>query len=180
MGYRNREIESKLLVEGTKDMGIVDRVLKHIIRPQSIIKGYSSDSYWGLPKNSKNNFGRVRYKTNGGAQLTVKRQDKGSYRNRVEVDVEVDDPKQAVAFMKAMTHRDSDGSVKKNYIVYFLENGDTTVSIYKVTNDSRVFVEVEARTEKRMYQLVKLIRSALPFKIKNIDKSLYRMFVAKS
>lgn len=77
----------------------------------------------------------------------------------------------------------SGGTIRKTYYVYVLENEHTTVSLYRVHgDDDRIFVEVEARTKKRMLQLEDKVKKSLSeagFEVDRAEGSLFEMFVAK-
>ena len=61
--------------------------------------------------------------------------------------------------------------------MFFMDNKDTTISVYRVFSDKRVFIEVEARHQDKVDQIVSILRKHLSYKLKNIDKSLYKLFV---
>jgi adenylate cyclase class IV len=179
MGYRNREIETKLEVIGTPSL---DKVAKSVDR----IFGYKctktivdrkKDVYWKTPKESKADFVRLRHLEDGRAHVTVKFADKGSNENRVEIDLVVDDPQQAYALL-AQVFGKPKGTIDKRYFVYFLEDEHTTVSVYRVMGDRTVYIEAEAKSLRRMGSIVRRLGKQLPWKLKKLNKSLYQIYLA--
>jgi adenylate cyclase class IV len=181
MGYQNREIEIKLLVQKAKSLAEVNNLLgRHFkAKSKSVIRETSKDTYWDSPKSSKADFARLRYYPQGLAQMTIKHTDKGDNLDRVEVDLEVGDPDKAMLILTALLGKPK-GSIVKEYVVYFLDENETTISLYQIVNDSRIFVEVEAKTEKKVFALIKEITKVLShYKLKRETKSLYQIFLAK-
>lgn len=181
MGYRNREKERKFLVSSNvsydQAITLVKEVFPHCER---IIDDCSRDYYWNLVEGLKGDFIRLRMMPDGSAQLTVKHADKGSNTNRVEVDVGIplDQVDQVKAFLEYV-HGPISGSVMKDYFVFFLAADDhTTVSIYQVIGDKRLFVEVEAKTIKKIDELVTQIEEKVS--ITPIKESLYQLFIRRS
>lgn len=181
MGYKNRELEVKMLAVGVKGLQtMIDRVEKAILsihKDPDIVIGNASDLYWKAPVKGRADFVRLRKNTDG-AQITMKNTDKGDTVDRVEIDLEVDDYKQAKELMTAL-HGDPMADVTKKYYVFFLENKDTTVSVYQVKNDDRVFVEVEGRTKRRVKQLIQTIMAVSETEYEWVSTSVYTMFVEK-
>jgi len=180
MGYKNREVEVKMLAVGVKGLQtMVDRIDPLFKNASDIIIGNAADLYWSTPKNSPADFVRLRRVSNASdeGQITAKATDKGSTVDRVEIDLPVP-YKQAKALMLA-AHGDPTAEVVKKYHVYLLENDDTTVSVYQVRNDDRVFVEVEARTKKRVAEIIRVILAGSNTDYEWIQSSVYNMFVEK-
>lgn len=183
MGHKNREIEVKLLAKTDKGYsGVVKDVRKILTkagkRPNKTIVGDSSDVYW-LPSRTANaDFMRVRYHPEGGGQLTVKHEDQGDNLNRVEIDVDVKDPDQAVKFLTA-ANGPPIGTLRKKYTVFYVDRFDTNVSVYKVRGDKRVFVEIEARKEVLVDELVSIIRNGVRYKLPGVASSLFWMFILR-
>jgi hypothetical protein len=180
MGYRDREIEVKIDVEGAASLKqLYDRFsefVEEIHSDYDLLIGKSYDEYWSTPKASVANFARLRRTTDGKAQLTVKAQDKGDNIDRVEIDVEVEDYKTAKKFMEAIFGAGE--KLSKRYYVFFLENDDTTISLYQITKDPSIFIEVEARTKSRVKVLINRIIERFPdLKLSMIDKSLFQMYI---
>lgn len=174
MGYRNREIEKKYVASKVSMEDAIKLVGEVLEDWESILHDASKDFYWDLPKGVTGDFVRLRYMPEGSGQLTVKHADRNDNTNRVEIDVEVTEPDQGKALL---THLfgDATKSVHKEYYVFFLENKDTTISIYRVRGDKRIFIEIEARTLDRVNKLEKLIGAAI--EMNREPRSLYQIFV---
>lgn len=188
MGYKNREVEWKLLTEGTASMPSIDRIVRSVLEKHTtfckpIIEGSAADTYFQPPEDARADFIRVRELDEPDehgcmAQVTLKYSDKGGNVNRIEMDLGVSDPEQAVKLLTYMLG-DPLGRVTKRYTVYFLENVHTTVSVYKVFKDKRVFVEVEAMNVKRVQEVADLLRRHGGLKFQRAKRSLFDMFVLK-
>lgn len=183
MGYRNREIEIKLLVEGTSKLPLMKETVEAWVTSLypdfDYVIGNATDLYWHAPDRGQGDFVRLRRTSGNKAQITMKGTDKDDITNRIEIDLEVDDYKQARVLMEGL-HGDPIERVKKKYHVYFLENDDTTISVYQVTKDSRVFIEIEGRTKKRVRELTAaLLAFNDNFQYTWVNSSLYNIFVAK-
>jgi predicted adenylyl cyclase CyaB len=178
VGYKNREIEIKMLALGTKSFSLVssevEKYVSEVYPEFTLIKGNSHDWYWSAPKVSNADFVRLRKNTNG-ATITIKSTDKGDNTDRVEIDLDVDDYKQAKELMFSL-HGDPKAKVQKKYDVYVLEDKHTNVSVYQIKDDDRVFIEVEATSRRRVKELTKgLVGGSRKFAW--IQASLYQMFV---
>lgn len=170
-----------MLAVGVKGLQtMVDRIDPLFKNASDIIIGNAADLYWSTPSKSPADFVRLRRVSNASneGQITAKATDKGSTVDRVEIDLPVDDYKQAKALMLA-THGEPLANVVKKYHVYFLENEDTTVSVYQVRDDDRVFVEVEARTKKRVAEIIRVILAGSNTDYEWIQSSVYNMFVER-
>jgi len=190
MGYKNREIEWKLLCEDFTNMSHVDKIVKETLSKleiglcRPILEGCATDVYWPAPEESRADFVRLRTldeaDENGcTAQITLKKSDRGDNVNRVEVDLAVGEPAQGNKLLTVMLG-DPLGQVTKRYTVYFLENVHTTISVYKVLRDRRVFVEVEGTTLKRVKELTKLLMDNGGLKFKRSPRSLFDIFVRRA
>jgi len=158
---------------------MVDRIEDAVghIGDSDVIIGNATDLYWKAPVKGLADFVRLR-KNPDGAQITMKSTDRGDSIDRVEIDLEVDDYKQARELMLAL-HGEPMAEVTKRYHVFFLENRDTTISVYQIKNDDRVFVEVEARNLRRLKQLVRLIATDRRTEYEWVSSSVFSMFVQK-
>lgn len=181
MGYKNREIEFKLEVDGKRRMSDVVRKLRGKLGETSALIGSSVDVYWSLNHlrrrklHIKGDFVRVRCMEDGTGQMTVKEQDRNTYTDRVEIDVATKDPKSACDFL-GHVFGDPAGFIAKSYHVFFLEDRHTTVSIYQVHGDSRVFIEVEAKSARRAAKLLAQVTEVEP-NLKPVNKSLYDLIL---
>ncbi len=175
MGYRNREIEKKFLAPGlTLEEGMA-KIRSALTEWDSILTDASRDYYWS-PRGLNADFIRLRYMPEGDGQLTIKQADKDGNTDRVEIDVRVDDPDQCRKLLEHLMGPPT-GSIYKEYHVFFLDKRDTTISLYRVRGDKRVFVEVEARTIERVERLEKLVGTVMS--LERELRSLYQIFVAK-
>jgi adenylate cyclase class IV len=162
---------------------MIDRVaaaVKTLHDDPDIVVGNAADLYWSAPKGSVGDFVRLRRNSNASShgQLTLKATDRGDTLDRVEIDLEVDDYKQARELMLAL-HGKPLAEVSKKYHVFFLENPDTTISVYQVKDDDRVFVEIEARNKRRLKQLVQAISTNTNTEYEWVQSSVFNMFVEK-
>lgn len=178
MGHKNREIEKKFTV----DNGNLDEVQSLIYQTlgdknvDSILHDASRDYYWDTPKGLNADFIRLRIMPDDTAQLTLKHTDKGDNTDRIEIDVPVGSPDQGRAFLNHLIG-ESTGSVYKEYYVFFLDKRDTTVSVYRVRGDKRIFVEIEARSLERVEKLVERVGTTV---VLNPEaRSLYQIFIQK-
>ena len=182
MGYRNREIEFKLEARGSKGMASVVKDLAGKLGESRVLIGASVDVYWSLTPFQKKklklrgDFIRVRCMENGGGQMTVKEEDKKSYTNRVEIDVATKDPKSACTFLSHVLGNPT-GAVNKAYHVFFMEDDHTTVSVYQVKNDGRVFLEVEAKSMRAAAKLLSKVTSLVNANLHPVNKSLFNLVV---
>ncbi len=193
MGYKNREIEIKLLCEmqdgKTPSMKQIERIVEDTLGEGIVrtISDQSADVYWDLPKSVPGDFVRLR-KINSADhdyQLTVKATDRNLGNvNRVEVDITVD-RKTGYDFAHQISLGGSiAGSVKKKYIIFFLDEHEegTTVSCYSVVGCKNIFIEVEARSIAKVKEVTKKIARSLDeasIAVSKVDRSLYDIFVAR-
>jgi adenylate cyclase class IV len=181
MGYKNRELEIKFLVN-LENVNAVFNILKTLYKKEGIsevITGNATDLYWNAPEGSSVDFVRLRQKTSMSeeGEITVKATDKTSITDLIEIDVAVKDVNQAKALLTAV-YGAPQAEVTKRYKVLFLEDTHTNVSVYRVKEDKRVFVEVEATNPTRLKELVDIITPCL--KLSVVKTSVYQMFVVKS
>jgi adenylate cyclase class IV len=174
MGYRNRECEKKFTVVGSSYADAIEALEEAFDYDRRVINA-SKDYYWRPLEGMKVSFGRLRYMPNGTGQMILKHKDRGTNVNRVEIDVEVDDPDQGKEFMAQLLGEPC-GSIYKKYHVLFLGDEHTTVSIYSVRGDNgRVFVEVEAKTEAALERIEKRTAQA-GIRLEYEPRSLYEIF----
>jgi len=184
MGYKNREIELKLLLTSgqsyNKLLEALDDHLESFYSESETISARASDQYWDAPDQATADFIRLRKKDSGkGGTITIKSTDKGNNVDRVEIDVDIEDYKQGLALLTALYGPPRE-KVTKKYHVLFLENEHTNYSIYQVDKDKRLFLEVEARRGKRVNELVRSFVEKKPeFTFVVVQSSIYDMFVLK-
>lgn len=186
MGFKNREIEVKLWAKGATTYNTMCNFVEAAVQSfypkydieDDLVVGNATDIYWPAPRDGMGDFVRLR-KTAKGGQITLKSTDKGNNVDRVEIDLEVHDYKQAKELMLAL-HGKPKATVTKKYQVYFLENQFTNVSVYQVKGDDRIFVEVEAKTKTRVKEIIQALMAA-PKRPSDefvwIQSSIYEMFV---
>ena len=173
MGYKNREIEVKMVVvDGERPYNLMSGINKSISNHFSslrlkYIEGFSADTYWNKVNNTdKIGFFRIREMEDGSCQLTVKEQDKGNNYDRIEIDLmSHDKPKQAILLMTQLLGPHL-GVIKKKYYVHVLDSDHEekpTVSIYQIKGDNRVFVEIEAHSVKEVERLKEEVAEILKF-----------------
>jgi len=178
VGHKNREIELKLEVLNVKSLAEVSSQLEKVFNYRKTVKGKSRDLYWKATEKSKADFVRLRLYPDSSPQVTVKYTDKGSNFDRVEIDLNVDNAKNAVELINSLFGKPT-GSIYKEYQVYFLDKEDTNISVYQIKNDPRVFIEIEARTKKKVLDLSKSLKTYFPkLKTKKVNQSLYQLFLA--
>ena len=191
MGYKNREIEVKMVVMKGQcplnDISDINRSISNHFSKSRLkyIEGFSADTYWNKINNPhKIGFFRVREMEDGTCQLTVKEQDKGNNYDRVEIDVgSYDSPKQAILLMTQLLGPNL-GVIKKKYYVHVLDSDHEekpTVSVYQIKGDNRVFVEIEAHSSNEVERLKEEVAEVLrlPFGVhlEVETNSLFSIFI---
>lgn len=179
MGYKNREIETKFIVTSYSSYREIEDSLNTLLNDDRATKisGASKDVYWKPPRGSEADFVRVRYlPEDDSGQLTLKHTDKDNTQDRVEIDVDVANPDQAVELYKRLLG-DPAGIISKRYTVYFLDKRDTTVSLYKIQSDPRFFIEVEARTKEKMDKVISRLKEDIGLSLEVVNKSLFDIFI---
>ena len=184
MGYKNRELEIKLMPVGVRKLEDMNATVRSWVETLDVeseyLVGDATDLYWHAPISSEGDFVRLRRTSGSRAQITMKSTDTEDITNRVEIDLEVDDHTQAKVLCLGMFGKVIE-KVRKKYYVYFLENDDTTISVYQVKGDKRVFIEVEARSKRRIRQLTQsLMEYCGDMEFVWIKSSIYNMFVEKA
>jgi hypothetical protein len=175
MGFKNREIEKKFTVPGVTYKQSVS-IIKKMLSGIKEINGVSMDYYWNAPKGVKADFLRLRYMPEDTGQLTVKYSDRKTTLDRVEVDVTVTETSQAHEFLTQL-FGPAQGRIYKSYWVLIMDEKDTTVSVYQIKDDPRVFVEIEARSVSKVDRIEQKIRKTL--NLERELRSLYKVFLSK-
>lgn len=184
MSYRNREIESKLIVFD-RNLGYVNVVLAQLFDKEKtrLLFGSSVDTYWTI-NNSEVDADFIRMRERDGIrQITVKGKDKGTNLDRLEIDI--DSTTEVSKIMKLLTaaHGKPAGTVGKTYYVYWLGQSEyTTVCCYSVDghNYPHTIVEVETTSKDKMLELeAKVLDSFrnLGDRIERAPGSLFEMFI---
>ena len=174
MCHDNREIEKKFLVAG-KTLQETKELIEAIVKECSSDSGRSKDCYWHPKAGMKADFVRLRYMPDGTGQMTVKYSDKGSNLDRIEIDVEVADPHQALSFL-AQIHGEPAYNITKNFHSFWVdEEKSTNISTYQIEGDSRVFLEVESRDLNQLTHFESLLGTAVV--LEHEERSLYQIFI---
>jgi adenylate cyclase class IV len=183
MGYKNREKEIKVVLDGANSLSVVDRRLRAILggRVRRIIQGKSQDTYFVPPAGAKADFLRLRRANHDDvAKFTIKFTDRGDNFDRVEKDCDIGDFDQMLSILRDL-HGEPAGHIDKRYCVLFLGTAggekDTTVSLYKVVNDPRIFLEIEAKSAESVTYWHDRIAKGLPYGQTRIRKSLFDIFI---
>lgn len=181
MGFKNREIESKLIVSDCNYDTVCGRLNSVLSDQKPIIRiGSSVDTYWPIHDGrAEADFLRVRER-DGIRQITIKGKDRGHNLNRIEVDIDSTSEVHKIhRLVRCILGRPA-GTVCKTYRVWELESEYDTVCAYEVTSPQNVIpgvvVEVEARTEERMLELERLVLAQFS-EIERAPGSLYEMCI---
>jgi adenylate cyclase class IV len=189
LGYKNREVEVKMVVNGVTRMADVDRALQGILKGhRRKIAGDSEDTYFHkpvllkVPRVPKADFIRLRRPNKDDiSKFTVKYADRGGNFDRVEKDSDVTQFKQMRSQLVDILGEPA-GVLRKRYVVYFMgsrgHEADTTVSLYQVKGDKRVFLEIEAKTADKVDYWTKRVLRALPHGTIRVYESLYELFIS--
>lgn len=179
MGFQNREFEIKGWTKRSSMRSVVESVrslLSKEYEEYTEIVNSGTDLYWQLPKNVGGDFLRLRKLKEKLSEITVKHQDRGTVRDRVEIDLPVIDHKQAESLLSYLLGP-SAAKVTKRYHVFILGNQHETVSVYQVTGYPGVFVESESRRGRLAQERFDLLSSAIEGGLKTMNKSLYALIV---
>lgn len=183
MGYRDREIEIKLEVQGLSFQE-VNQALSSLYSSgmDRMVYGKSSDTYWHLPSSVGADFARMRELEDGRTQITVKAKDRGNAIDRMEIDVETfTAPSRVARLLKSMLGKPG-GKIEKQYYVYWIDDDQhTTISCYIVDQDpGKVFIEVESTNESQVLTLEAQVLEVLADKAKvgRAAGSLYDMYIS--
>lgn len=171
-----------------------------------VVFGKSTDTYFRVPEDGNADFCRMREMDDGRVILTLKKNDRDDLTNRVEEEITcAESPSKVYKWLRRLLSKES-GKVTKEYWVYwFGENEQDNISCYTVqlpytdtttvvnpdqTRDyvevegvrqyERVILEVEARSEEVMTDMVERITREFKKNKLNIEKapgSLYSMFI---
>lgn len=186
MGFRNREIEVKLIVEGTSldklHSILAEHLSSHGVDDQ--IYGKSADWFWALPEKAEGQFLRLR-DLGSIREMTVKARDRDLL-NRLEVEIQTKSSlNQCKRLIKSMYGK-SDGKITKEYYVFNIEGlAHSAISVYDVEVEGQpkfkdMIVEIEMLTESNILHWEKEITSVLReagLKVYRAPGSLYEMFI---
>lgn len=184
MSYRNREIESKLVVHD-RSLTEVNDVLNELYgsRKTRLLFGSSIDTYWAINNPDVDaDFIRMRER-DGIRQITVKGKDKGTNLDRLEVDVDSTSEVSKITKLLTSAFGKPSGKVGKTYYVYWLSNSEhTTVCCYSVDlhDYAHTIVEVETTSREKLLELETEVTQAFSRKdilIERAPGSLFEMFI---
>ena len=171
MAKNNREKELKILIQ--QDYKSLEKLLSKFYATNNKTVGSSKDIYWKNNRNTEADFFRLRFLSNLTGQVTVKHEDKLGSFDRVEIDLEVKDPKQAKLLFTRLLGNPI-GSIEKKYIVYWMDL-NTNVSLYEVKHSKEVFLEIEGLSKKTIDKIYKTLNPILG-KHKVLNKSLFARY----
>lgn len=184
MSYRNREIESKLIVYN-QPLGEVNDVLASLYGQEKtkLLFGSSIDTYWRIDSPEVDaDFIRMRER-DGIRQITVKGKDKGTNLDRLEVDVDSTSEVGKITKLISSAFGKPAGRIGKTYYVYWLSRSEhTTVCCYSLSEVEYPHTIVEVETTGRDYmleleaQVIDTFRSR-GMTIERAPGSLYEMFI---
>jgi len=182
LGYANREIELKFLVEGALSIEEVDNIIQLLFPTSTKISGISKDTYWAPSRHSDCDFTRLRHRTSNDekAQVTIKKTHRGSNLNRIEIDVEVEDASNMYLLLNHALGKPK-GEIIKDYRVYFL-NKHKNVSTYQIIKDNKIFIEIEALNSDEVRKISRKLKDLFKnhnMNIRKVSQSLYQLFVLK-
>lgn len=184
MSYRNREIESKLIVAGST-LSLVNSRLEELFGQEKskLLFGSSVDTYWRIDNPDVDaDFIRMRER-DGIRQITVKGRDKGTNLDRLEVDVDSTSDVSKITKLLNSAFGKSAGRVGKTYYVYWLSE-HTTICCYSITDVTpqydNIVVEVETTSMEKMLELEARVLTAFraaDIVVERAPGSLYEMFI---
>lgn len=174
---KNRELERKYIVSrnGSYDTlkGLITYfqtdVLKDKLEPKGFFTGKDIDYFWPT-KNG--DFLRLRATNN---QLTLKRTDRGSIQNRLEINAVVETNK----MLELLKEERGEPSlrVEKDYIVYRMPD-NAEISLYQAKNNPSVFLEVEAHSLRTLKSYCAKLAKFLELELQT--ESLYAIMSKRS
>ena len=186
MSYRNREIETKLVVLD-RSLQEVNEVLRGLYEGTATrsIFGSSTDTYWIIQEDHvRADFIRMRER-DGIRQITVKGKDRGTNLNRLEIDIDSTSSVASITALLTAAHGPAAGTIGKTYYVYWPEKSEhTTICCYSVQGHDypHTIVEVETISQDHMLELETEVVAALRDKGMSVDRapgSLFEMFITR-
>jgi CYTH domain-containing protein len=170
-----REIEKKFTVaDEAMCQQQVDAVLRSLLQGQTDkeIAGNSADHYY-LPRTPETaDFVRLRTFNDEQIELTVKKKDKASNLNRLEINLSGGPASEATALCDA-AFGPSITKIQKQYTVFFTK--DAVVSTYVIEGVNKVYVEVEASSTALVHRVSKDIKKVLD--LVDEKRSLFEIYV---
>lgn len=184
MSYRNREIESKLVVYD-RSLSEVDQVLASLYGEGKtrLLFGSSVDTYWRIDNpDVEADFIRMRER-DGIRQITVKGKDRGTNLDRLEVDVDSTSEVSKITRLLTAAFGKPAGKIGKTYYVYWPSTSEhTTVCCYSLSEVDypHIIVEVETTSRDKMLEMEAEVVSAFGEKGMRIERapgSLFELFI---
>lgn len=182
--YRNREIESKLIVKHTT-LDEVNKLLGELYGSSKtrLLFGSSVDTYWTISNPEVDaDFIRMRER-DGIRQITVKGKDKNTNLDRLEVDIDSTSDVAKISKLLTSAHGRPAGRIGKTYYVYWVGAGEhTTVCCYKLTEVEypHIIVEVETTSMEKMLDLEEEVMHKLERNKLHVERapgSLFELFI---
>lgn len=181
MSYRNREIETKLLV-GSSDLNQVRLLVEQMLGTEitRVVSGTSTDTYFRVPEDGNADFARLRDQ-DGTVILTLKKNDRDDLTNRIEEEItSSESPAKCLKWMRRLLGKES-GVVTKTYWVYWTGVSEQdNISCYSVEGYDKIILEVESRDADVMRVMVDRVVGSLEdagLGISPAPGSLYSMFI---
>lgn len=178
MSFRNREIESKLLVENLS-LAETNEILRSIFPDFTrSVFGTSEDIYWTI-NGQEAQFIRLRRRDDGVQEITVKARDRGTNLDRLEVDILSNSSPDKVVRLLTAAFGQPHPPVKKTYWVYWVgESQHDTVCCYQV--GSEVYIELETTSKSKLLVTESKVVgefSRRVLSVRRAEGSLYEMYV---
>lgn len=169
-----RELERKFEVKSPKTQSGIDQAIKEALGLLStqIEVGLDRDVYWNVPGVD---FVRLRQLSNGEAELTAKLTDRGTIEDRVEETAPSQNFARSLDFLK-LVHGEPLGEVSKSYTKFHLDYF-TEVATYKVLNDKRVFLEIEADSIMDLDRIQAKLEDVL--RLEQVHQTVFQLFIKK-
>lgn len=173
----SRELEKKFVVEGATSQLEVEAAVRKTFPSTHPTRGGDFDVYW---ESVNVDSIRLRKNNEGDAELTVKKTDRGTIEDRLEVTHYLGDCEYRNTYdIQTLIHGAPKGFVNKLYAKFHLHTL-VEVSVYVVMGDSekRIFLEVEGPD----YSSIAAACSALKqteLKLTPQTKSIYQLFIKK-
>lgn len=174
MSKRNREIELKLRVTGASYKE-AKKALERCIEGNFTISGFSKDLYWKAVNEHTADFIRLRFHSKKKGEITVKHQDNNTVEDRVEIDLDTENPNQAKTLLERLLGPPI-GSIEKRYFVLFFDNHNN-ISVYYLPKEEHVYLEIEMTSKKKLNAMYKALVKAFPYKISKVNKSLFDLYI---
>ena len=167
---KNREVEKKFIIKNTTVNSVVSKLLN--IFEFSWITANTGTDYFFLPSNEDIDFIRLRKNSEFG-EITIKSTDKGHIRDRLEINVRIEEAEfKDLLRMYKTIYGKPEKVVTKYYYTLFLEGHDN-ITVYKVDGlEGDTFLEVEAGD---IYKVNAIIKKLPEYNYLLQDQSLFQL-----